>query len=124
MGLLRGNKRDYLSGMKYMTSKYVTLPVLAILSAACGVTGDPARSAEGECVVLLHGLARTEVSFLLMEQVLRADGYMVINPGYPSTEETIGNLASTSPVERFVFAPATAVAAGLAATVAHRTRRR
>ena len=95
MGLLRGNKRDYLSGMKYTTSKYVTLPVLAILSAACGVTGDPARSAEGECVVLLHGLARTEVSFLLMEQVLRADGYMVINPGYPSTEETIGNLAST-----------------------------
>ena len=37
---------------------------------------------------------------------------------------TIGNIASTSPVERFVFAPATAVAAGLAATVAHRTRRR
>jgi len=43
-------------------------------------------------------------------------GFLAVN--------TIGNLASTSPVERFVFAPATAVAAGLAATVAHRTRRR
>jgi hypothetical protein len=37
---------------------------------------------------------------------------------------TVGNLASTSFVERFVFAPATAVAAALTAVVAHRTRRR
>jgi hypothetical protein len=37
---------------------------------------------------------------------------------------TLGNLASTSAVERFVFGPATAVAAGLTAFVAHRTRRR
>jgi triacylglycerol lipase len=80
--------------MKVMTTKYVTLPVLAILAAACGLTGDPARSAEGECVVLLHGLARTETSFLLLEQVLQADGYTVVNPGYPSTEQTIGSLAS------------------------------
>lgn len=35
---------------------------------------------------------------------------------------TIGNLASTSTVERFVFGPATALAAGLTAFVAHRTR--
>ena len=35
---------------------------------------------------------------------------------------TAGNLASTSSVERFAFAPATAVAAGLTAIVAHRTR--
>lgn len=39
------------------------------------------------------------------------------------TVNTVGNLASTSSVERFVFAPATAVAAGLTAMVAHRTRR-
>jgi hypothetical protein len=42
-------------------------------------------------------------------------GFLAVN--------TIGNIASTSPVERYVFAPATAVAAGLAATVAHRTPR-
>ena len=35
---------------------------------------------------------------------------------------TVGNLASTSRVERFVFAPATAVAAGLTAIVARRCR--
>jgi len=81
--------------MKLRKAKYLALPVLAFLGAACGVSGDPARGAEGECVVLLHGLARSEVSFLLMEQVLKAEGYKVINPGYPSTEETIGNLASS-----------------------------
>jgi len=42
-------------------------------------------------------------------------GFLAVN--------TIGNLASASTVERFVFAPATAVAAGLTAIVAHRTRR-
>lgn len=38
-------------------------------------------------------------------------GYMALN--------TVGNLASTSSVERNLFAPATAVAAGLTAVVAH-----
>lgn len=37
---------------------------------------------------------------------------------------TVGNLASTSRVERFGFAPATAVAAGLTAIVARSTRQR
>ena len=43
-------------------------------------------------------------------------GFLAVN--------TIGNITSASPVERFVFTPTTAVAAGLAAVVAHRTRRR
>ncbi|MBR9651037.1 alpha/beta fold hydrolase [Thalassovita aquimarina] len=49
--------------------------------------------AGAQCVVLLHGLARTESSFLLMEQVLLRKGFEVVRPGYPSTEETISNLA-------------------------------
>jgi hypothetical protein len=40
-------------------------------------------------------------------------GFLAVN--------TIGNLASTSTVERFVFAPATAAAAGLTAIVARET---
>ena len=46
-----------------------------------------------DCVVLLHGLARTQASFLLMEEALERRGYRVVRPGYPSTEETISNLA-------------------------------
>ncbi|MAY86580.1 MAG: acetyltransferase [Pseudooceanicola sp.] len=52
-----------------------------------------ARAAEGDCVILLHGLARTETSFAVMEQVLRGRGYHVVRPGYPSTDLPIGALA-------------------------------
>jgi pimeloyl-ACP methyl ester carboxylesterase len=49
--------------------------------------------AGADCVVLLHGLARTQASFLLMQEVLERRGYRVVRPDYPSTEETISNLA-------------------------------
>ncbi len=48
--------------------------------------------ARAECVVLLHGLARTEASMLVMKKALQADGYDVINVGYPSTEKPIEQL--------------------------------
>lgn len=46
-----------------------------------------------ECVVLLHGLARTEASFAIMEQVLLNRGYRIVRPGYPSTDLPIPELA-------------------------------
>ncbi len=46
-----------------------------------------------ECVVLLHGLARSSNSFLVMEWRLRLKGYDVINVGYPSKEASIESLA-------------------------------
>ena len=42
--------------------------------------------------MLLHGLARTEISFAPMQIVLENEGYKVINRGYPSTEATIQTL--------------------------------
>ncbi|MEL6450604.1 MAG: alpha/beta fold hydrolase [Pseudomonadota bacterium] len=53
--------------------------------------GLPARA---DCVVLLHGLARTEASLVVMEQALKAEGYTVVRPGYPSTSETVQTLAA------------------------------
>jgi pimeloyl-ACP methyl ester carboxylesterase len=47
-----------------------------------------------ECVILLHGLARTEVSFAPLQRVLEARGYFVVNAGYPSTAATIERLAA------------------------------
>lgn len=44
------------------------------------------------CVILLHGLARTETSFALMEAALKAEGYRVVRPGYPSTEAPVEEL--------------------------------
>jgi pimeloyl-ACP methyl ester carboxylesterase len=52
-----------------------------------------AAPARADCVVLLHGLARSETSFLLMEEVLKAKGYDVFAPGYRSTEAEIDRLA-------------------------------
>jgi hypothetical protein len=39
-----------------------------------------ADTAQARCVVLLHGLARTETSFALMEAALEAEGWRVVRP--------------------------------------------
>lgn len=46
-----------------------------------------------ECVVLLHGLARTEMSLVAMEKALHTHGYEVVNEGYASTAAPIRDLA-------------------------------
>lgn len=49
-------------------------------------------AAAQECVVLLHGLARTEMSLTPLQYVLEDAGYQVVNSGYPSTEAKIQTL--------------------------------
>jgi len=46
-----------------------------------------------ECVVLLHGLARTSSSLNAMQQALEEDGYLTANIDYPSREHEIAELA-------------------------------
>lgn len=48
--------------------------------------------AAAECVLLLHGLARTETSMLVTEEALKLHGYKVVNQGYPSTAQPISEL--------------------------------
>lgn len=62
---------------------------LALAASALGAAA-PARA---ECVVLLHGLARTDASFIVMEEALRAQGYTTFRPDYPSTKLRIDELA-------------------------------
>jgi pimeloyl-ACP methyl ester carboxylesterase len=47
-----------------------------------------------DCVVLLHGLARSNASFLPMELALQNEGYTTVAPDYPSTEARISELVS------------------------------
>ncbi len=80
-------------GQKGLTSlaigtTYRGMRILAIICAMCLT----ASVANAECVVLLHGLARTETSFALMEAALEAEGWRVVRPGYPSTEAPIEEL--------------------------------
>jgi triacylglycerol lipase len=62
------------------------LRVLALLATLLPV---PALA---DCVVLLHGLARSEYSLLALERTLAARGYTTVNHGYPSTDFSIGEL--------------------------------
>ncbi|MGQ3488515.1 esterase/lipase family protein [Roseovarius pacificus] len=63
----------------------------AILATLALILSAPAALAD--CVVLLHGLARTDASFIVMEEVLQAQGYTTFRPDYPSTELDIQQLA-------------------------------
>lgn len=63
-----------------------------VLSLALA-TSLTASAVQADCVVLLHGLARSEASLLAMQEALEAQGYQVVNEGYPSTEAPIRDLA-------------------------------
>lgn len=52
---------------------------------------SPAAFAQ-DCVVLLHGLGRTDSSFLVMEETLRALDFTVVNDSYPSMDAPIDQL--------------------------------
>ncbi|RED17919.1 esterase/lipase family protein [Pontivivens insulae] len=52
--------------------------------------------ANAACVVLMHGLARTDASFTIMEQVLEREGFNTVNLTYPSTEAGIQALARSA----------------------------
>lgn len=67
-------------------------PLFALL-ATLMLAPTPARA---DCVVLLHGLARTASSLWVMEEVLEAEGYQVVNLGYPSTQGPIEELAAAA----------------------------
>jgi pimeloyl-ACP methyl ester carboxylesterase len=56
------------------------------------MTGGAASAAE--CVVLLHGLARSSTSMDTMEQALQDEGYLTANIDYPSRDFEIAELAS------------------------------
>ncbi|MGR3541760.1 MAG: esterase/lipase family protein [Hasllibacter sp.] len=53
--------------------------------------------AAADCAVLLHGLARGPSSLLVLEEALEAQGYVVVNEGYPSTDESLPALIDRVP---------------------------
>lgn len=63
----------------------VTLALVLFLAAA------PMALAK-DCVVLLHGLSRTENSFLVMQTALDRAGYTVVNSTYASNDNAIEDL--------------------------------
>lgn len=65
--------------MKWLFSLFLVLCVPVPVHAA-------------DCVILLHGLARTDASLLLIEETLERFDYRVVSDTYPSTELPIQDL--------------------------------
>jgi triacylglycerol lipase len=55
-----------------------------------------APAARADCVVLLHGLARSPTSMAALEAALKANGHAVVNRGYPSTKADVATLAEAT----------------------------
>ena len=66
--------------------------VTAMLLSACAQDTAPAVK-PNECVILLHGLARTAFSMQRMQRSLEGNGYRVANVDYPSRDHKIEVLA-------------------------------
>lgn len=54
-------------------------------------------SVAADCVVLLHGLARSEASFTVMNQALKARGFETVLARYPSTQAPFDDLIAQVP---------------------------
>ena len=65
--------------------RFISMSLILLLS-----TGTALAS---ECVVLLHGLARTSMSLNKMQDALEEDGYRTANVDYPSRDHEIAKLA-------------------------------
>ena len=75
--------------MKKCLNKKLIIVLLSVLI----FSHAEAERKETECVVLLHGLARTKKSMLKLEQHLKKQGFHVSNVGYPSRKENIQTLS-------------------------------
>ncbi len=64
--------------------RLLAIAILSFLTSA---------AAAAECVVLLHGLARTSMSMNRMQRALEAEGFATTNVDYPSREHTVEELA-------------------------------
>jgi hypothetical protein len=76
-----------------MRRQRVLIVAAVLLGALSGRLFSPPKAYADECVVLLHGLARTERSMQKLDDYLQLQGFQVANVDYPSKKEKIENLA-------------------------------
>lgn len=68
----------------------------ALLAALLAALAFPARAQAPDCVVLLHGLARSDASLLVMAEALSSAGYRIVYGDYASTSDTVERLAEAA----------------------------
>jgi triacylglycerol lipase len=79
-----------------MNRIFVSIAISCLLGVAppAAARQEPVAETPGssDCVVLLHGLGRSNASLVLMEEMLDTAGFRVVNMDYPSTAATIEGL--------------------------------
>lgn len=80
-----------------MFNLLIKIIVLSLFCSACTIKTKITTDIKkvDQCVILLHGLARTSDSMDEMENALLENGYYVVNVDYPSREHDIEYLATT-----------------------------
>jgi len=63
--------------------------ILAVLTLILTLIAPAARA---DCVILLHGLSRSQLSLRLLQETLEFHGYRVVNDSYPSEDAPIEDL--------------------------------
>lgn len=71
----------------------ITAVFFALSGCSSSLAPKPDPRLTKECVILLHGLARTSESMVPLATQLQAQGYRVVNINYPSREFPIATLA-------------------------------
>lgn len=72
-----------------ITYRFRTLSLLFLLLLGLG----PIPALSAECVILLHGLGRSDWGMTKMAENLAEDGFLVINVDYPSLHHSVSALA-------------------------------
>ncbi len=73
-------------------NKILIVLLVALVSVPWQVNAKQQVDAKG-CVILLHGLGRSELSMVAIEWRLSRQGYTVINASYPSLSQSIETLS-------------------------------
>jgi triacylglycerol lipase len=104
MGRLGIETSGSCGGIPYLTIPYrevkVYLEDMKRILAYLGLLLLP-TTALADCVILLHGLARTDSSFAIMENLLVQEDYTVVSPAYKSRRAQISVLADETLPQAF-----------------------
>lgn len=73
---------------------FLSVLFFSVLPASAATVFVAGPTAEAECVVLLHGLARSARSMTRIQRTLNAGHYAVLNIDYPSTRFPVETLVS------------------------------
>ena len=79
---------------RFLLAKSIVAALVAVASVCLGWSQHGAAAEKApECVVLLHGLARTAASMAVLDKALTGAGFTVVNVDYPSRKNRIERLA-------------------------------